>query len=34
MVSVTGGHWSPLAEGEVVVLSASKLLERGSEQGP
>lgn len=28
-VPVTGGHWSPLAEGEVVVLSAGKLVQRG-----
>lgn len=27
-VPVTGGHWSPLAEGEVVVLSAGKLIEK------
>jgi len=27
-VPVTGGHWSPLAEGEVVVLSGGKLAER------
>ena len=27
-VPVTGGHWSPLAEGEVVVLSGGKLVER------
>ena len=27
-VPVTGGHWSPLSEGEVVVLSAGELVER------
>jgi hypothetical protein len=27
-VPVSGGHWSPLAEGEVVVLSAGKVVER------
>ncbi|MBL6651737.1 MAG: class II glutamine amidotransferase, partial [Reyranella sp.] len=26
-VPVTGGHWSPLAEGEVVVLSGGRLVE-------
>ena len=24
---VTGGHWSPLAEGEIVVVSEGKLVE-------
>jgi predicted glutamine amidotransferase len=27
-VPVTAGHWSPLAEGEIVVVSAGKLIER------
>jgi hypothetical protein len=27
-VPVTTGHWSPLAEGEVVVVSAGRLVER------
>jgi predicted glutamine amidotransferase len=27
-VPVTGGHWSPLAEGEIVVMSAGKLIEK------
>jgi hypothetical protein len=27
-VPVTGGHWSPLAEGEVVVLSGGRLVEQ------
>lgn len=29
-VPVTGGHWSPLAEGEIVVLSAGKFIEKAS----
>jgi hypothetical protein len=27
-VPVTGGHWSPLAEGEIVVVSFGRLVER------
>jgi hypothetical protein len=33
-VPVTGSHWSPLAEGEVVVVSGGKLVERASMQTP
>jgi predicted glutamine amidotransferase len=29
-VPVTAGHWSPLAEGEIVVLSAGRLIERAA----
>lgn len=32
-VPVTGGHWSPLGEGEIVVLSAGKLVERTAMPG-